>query len=163
MEVYKITNLDNGDILLEKIIFDKTDFIILNKENGDKLLKKIKTINITNTNIDELKLYEFKKSKIINCCINSNIITKLKYKTVLEYIYQIINDGVKIIKNSKLNIKTIQKEDDGFYYLDKIGISIQCAESNKCVLELAAQCCENKIAINIKIKTEDDTVININM
>ncbi len=54
-----------------------------------------------------------------------------------------INDGTKIIKNTKLNIKTIKKEDEGFYYLDNIGISVQGIDSNKCLNEIISQCMEN--------------------
>jgi hypothetical protein len=36
----------------------------------------------------------------------------------------IINDGSKIIKNTKINIKTIKKLDEGFYYIDELGISV---------------------------------------
>ena len=41
-------------------------------------------------------------------------IIKLKYKSILNYIYVLINDGVKIIK----------KIDNRFYYINSIGISI---------------------------------------
>ena len=42
MEIYKYKNLDNGDILLEKVIINTNNYIIENKESGDKLLKKFK-------------------------------------------------------------------------------------------------------------------------
>ena len=57
MNVYKFKSLDNGDILLEKIILDNINFTIINKSNGDILLKKI--INISN--IDDIKYHDFKK------------------------------------------------------------------------------------------------------
>jgi hypothetical protein len=66
--------------------------------------------------------------------LDNDEIIKLKYKSVLENIYKIINDGTKIIKNSKLNIKTIKKLDEEFYYLEDLGISIQGVDSNKCLL-----------------------------
>ena len=80
----------------------------------------------------------------------------------MENIYKIINDGTKIIKNSKLNIKTIKKLDEGFYYLEDLGISIQGVDSNKCLLEIINQCVENKISLIMKIKLNDETNININ-
>ena len=46
METYKFTKLDNGDILLQKIIIDNTNYIIINKENGDKLLKKLPILTL---------------------------------------------------------------------------------------------------------------------
>ena len=41
METYKFVELDNGDILLQKIITDSTNYTIINNYNGDKLLKKL--------------------------------------------------------------------------------------------------------------------------
>jgi len=59
METYKFTKLDNGDILLQKIVIDNVNYTVINKENGDKLLKKITNINITY--IKDVKDYDFKK------------------------------------------------------------------------------------------------------
>ena len=98
----------------------------------------------------------------MSCLLNDNEIIKLKYKSILENIYKIINDGTKIIKNSKLNIKTIKKLDEGFYYLEDLGISIQGVDSNKCLLEIINQCIENEISLIMKIKLNDETNININ-
>jgi hypothetical protein len=158
METYKIRNLDNGDILLQKNIIDNTNYNIIYKENGDILLQKINNINIT-----DIKNYDFKKSIIQITKINNEDFNKLKYKLILEQIYKLIKDGVKIIKNTKLNIKTIKKEDEGFYYLDNIGISIQGVDSNKCLLEIINQCLENQIKLSMKIKLINNIIININI
>ena len=144
METYKFVELDNGDILLQKISIDETSYTIINNDNGDKLLKKITNVNITH--IKDIKDYDFKKSFITECLINKIQFNKLKYKSILEEIYNIINDGVKIIKNTKLNIKTIKKEDEGFYYLDNIGISVQGVDSNKCLLEIIYQAVRSRTA-----------------
>ena len=159
METYKFTKLDNGDILLQKIVIDNINYTVINKENGDKLLKKNTNINITD--IKDIKNYDFKKSIISKCLIDDEEFNKLKYKSILEQIYKTINDGTKIIKNTKLNIKTIKKEDEGFYYLDNIGISVQGVDSNKCLLEIINQCIENEIKLSMKIKLIDDITINI--
>ncbi len=160
MEVYKFKNLDNGDILLEKVALDNTNYTITHKNNGDKLLKKITSVNISDFN--DIKKYDFRKSTILSSLLDDEEITKLKYKSILENIYKIINDGTKIIKNSKLNIKTIKKIDEGFYYLEDLGISIQGVDSNKCLLEIINQCIENEISLIMKIKLNDETNININ-
>jgi hypothetical protein len=161
METYKIRNLDNGDILLQKNIIDNTNYNIIYKENGDILLQKINNINITD--IKDIKNYDFKKSIIQITKINNEDFNKLKYKLILEQIYKLIKDGVKIIKNTKLNIKTIKKEDEGFYYLDNIGISIQGVDSNKCLLEIINQCLENQIKLSMKIILINNIIININI
>ena len=64
MEVYKFINLNNGDILLEKVIIDNIDYCIINKNNGDKILKKIVNINITDAS--DIKKYDFTKSNIVS-------------------------------------------------------------------------------------------------
>lgn len=158
MEVYKILNLDNNDILLEKITINTNEYEIINKANGDILLKN-KGIIIND--IKEIKKYEFKKSAIIECKINNIIIDTLKYKPIIEYIYYLINDGVKIIINTKLNIKTIKKLDEGYSYLEQLGISFQNVDANKSILEILNQCLKNNISINIKIKLIDNNLINI--
>ena len=160
MNTYKFTQLDNGDILLQKIIIDNANYTIINKDNGDLLLKKLTHVNITD--LTDIKNYDFKKSIIIECLLDNKEINKLKYKSILEQIYKLINDGTKIIKHTKLNIKTIKKEDEGFYYLDYLGISIQCVDSNKCLLEIISQCIENEIELYMNIKLIDEITININ-
>ena len=152
-------------ILLNKknIIIDNTNYrnyTIINKDNGDKLLKKITHINITD--IKDIKNYDFKKSSISECLIDNKELNRLKYRSILEQVYKLINDGTKIIKYTKLNIKTIKKEDDGFYYLENIGISVQGVDSNKCLLEIINQCIENEIELSMKIILIDEITININ-
>lgn len=160
METYKFSKLDNGDILLQKMVIDNTNYTIIDKDNGDKLLKKITYINITN--IKDIKDYDFTKSIIYECLIDNKKFNKLKYKPILEQIYNLINDGTKIIKNTKLNIKTIKKENEGFYYLDNIGISVQGVDSNKCLFEIINQCVEHEINLSMKIKSIDEITFNIN-
>ena len=156
METCKFTKLSNGNILL---IINDDEYVMENLKNGDILLKKIITINITDPM--GIKNHDFKKSTIIQCKINNIDITKLKYKTILEQIYKIIGDKTKIIRETGLNIKTIKKEDEGFYYIEKLGISIQGAESNKCLLEIANQCVKNNIEILLQIELLNKHIVNI--
>ncbi len=163
MQVYKFTNLDknddNGDILLEKVILNLTNYTVINEDNGNIILKKA-CVNINN--IDDIKQYDFAKSDILHCLLNNDNTLKLKYKSILENTYKIIDDGTKIIKNSKLNIKTFQKNDDGFNFLKDIGISYQGVDSNKCLFEIINQCVKNNISLNLKIKLNNQTIINMN-
>jgi hypothetical protein len=159
MIAYKFKELENGDILLEKTIFNESNYTIIQEDNGDILLKKATHVNITD--IKKIKDYNFKKSTITECVINNEEFTKLKYKSILGQIYRLINDGTTIIRNTKLNIKTIKKEDEGFYYLDDIGISIQGVDSNKCLLEIVNQCTKNRIKLSMKIKSNDGIIIDI--
>lgn len=40
METYKLIELDNGDILLQKFAIDNVNYTVINKENGDRLLQR---------------------------------------------------------------------------------------------------------------------------
>lgn len=123
---------------MQKVIIDYNDYVISYNENEDILLKKNNIINISD--INNVIKYNFTKSNILSCIINGKEYNRLKYKSILEQIYILIDDGIKIIKTSKLNIKTIEKKDEGFYYIDKIGISVQGVDSNKCLYKIINQC-----------------------
>lgn len=161
MEVYKFIEQPNGDIILEKVTIDKNMYIVIQQPNGDKLLQK--KILIQLENIDEIKNYDFTKSNILDCRIEDSILVNLKYKILLQVIYEKINDGVLIIKNSLLNIKTIKKQNEGFYYLEEIGISVQGADSNRCMSEIINQCVKNNLSLKMKIRLNDGTKINISI
>jgi hypothetical protein len=111
--------------------------------------------------IKDLINYEFGKSIILECLVNDKQITKFKYKSTLCHIYNLINDKIKIIKNTKLNIIMFTKVDNGFYYLDNLGISVQRADSNKSLLEIITQCIENKIKLYMEIQLIDNNIIEI--
>ena len=156
MTIYVLTKLNMDDVF--KI--DNINYTFVIKENGDILLKKITNVNITN--IKDIQNHDFAKSIIMKCLINNKEYDKLKYMPILKQVYTSINDGVKIIKNTKLNIKTIKYEDEGFYYLENIGISMQRVDANKCLLEIINQCIENSIPISMNIKLINNIAININ-
>ena len=153
---YSLIYQENDDILLKKNI-GLINYSLIYQENGD-ILK-----NIILTDIKDLINYNFNNSIIENCLINNIKIEKLKYKSVLNYIYHVINCGSTIIKNTKLNIKTIEINDKGFYYLNKLGISIQGTDSNKCLLEIINQSITNNLSIYMKIKLINNLIINISI
>ncbi len=152
MDYYNLVNYSNGDILLEKKFIDTNKYDISYESNGNILLKKKIEKDIIISNLKDLKKYDFTKSIISDCIINDIKINTLKYKPILEKIYNLINNGVSIIKKTKLNIKTIKKTNDGFYYLKNIGISVQSTSSNQSITEIINQCIENNINISMKIK-----------
>jgi len=124
-------------------------------EDNKKEYNKKSVSNLNNSN--------FSNSNIKECTINGENFNKLKYRSILNHIYSIIGDGVKIIKKSNLNIKIGRKEDDGFTYLEDLLISIQGVDSNKCLKEISNQCIENKISIYLKIELNDLSQITINL
>jgi len=140
---------------------DNIKYSIHKQESGNLLLKPIKQIVINN--LDDILQYDFCNSQIVSCNINNKLCDKNKYKSILNDIYHIINSGTKIIKCTSINISTIQKRDLGFYYIDKLGISIQGVDSNKCLYEIINQCYKNniKLKMDIRLKNKDNIVIDI--
>lgn len=125
----------------------------------DGTLKFIKENIISDVN--ELSKYTFTHSNITYCVVNDEEIDANKYAKILVNIYRLIDDGVKIIKNTTFNIKTIPLNDKGFTYLDDLGISYQKCDANKTIFEIVNQCKLNNIKLNIKIELQDDTNIII--
>lgn len=158
--IFQLIEKDNGDIILKKVFID-TNLYNVEKSNNNIILKKKKNVKITS--IEDLSDYDFKKSSILKCSINGEEVNKNKYKSVLENIYNLIDNGTKIIKNTKLNIKTTEKQDEGFYYLKKLGISVQGVDSNKCLLEILNQCIFNEIDIQIEIELYNNIIVNIEL
>lgn len=159
-DIEYIGELQKGDDIYEKykilrnsIAQPKEEIII-----GRKIIK-----NITIENIKTVKEHNYANSKIKKCIINNleNDEKFDKYKNILTYVYNIIDNGVEIIKNTILNIKTVKKEDDGFYYLEDIGISIQDVDNNSYLYEILNYCSNYNININLSIELENKTIINI--
>ncbi len=150
-EITEPVELQIKELLLNEL---NEKYDVVKRKHGDILLRRIKNIKINDVN--DLNKYKFAKSTIKSCFINNTEIkTKLKYKKIMDKVYDLINNGTQIIKNTKLNIKTTEEDDTGFYYLDNLGISVQAVDSNKCILEIVNQCRKNNISIlmNITLKT----------
>ena len=159
MDIYEKIVQDNGDILLNKIIYDKNQYKLI-KQDDNYILKLIKYKKINN--INQLKQYNFTKSVIIDVNINKEFYTEKKnYFQLLVKIYKIINSGSKIIKNSKLNINTIELNDRGFTYIQKLGISVQYADANRTIYEIMHQLVENNIEFDIKIQLQNNEKLNL--
>jgi len=157
LDIYKFVVVNNNDILLEKVEININDYIIENLENGNKLLKK----RITITVINDIKKYNFSNSIILSCTLNNIPVSILKYSNIMKNIYDLINDGTTIIKNTIMNIKTIEINISGFHYYKNLGISIQSADSNKTLLEIIKQCTSNNIFIDMEIKLNNNEVLKL--
>ena len=153
---------DNNTVKFNGLTYD---VIIL--ENWDILLKKKEIIiDINKDNSDEISDYNFTYSEIINCKVNETVIDKLKYRNIINNIYNIINNGAKIIKYNSFKdtseyIQTGESKENGFYYLKHLGISIRNVDSNINIKEIVSQCKNNKIKIEMKIKLKNNSFINI--
>lgn len=140
---------------------ESSNFIIVKGENDERILKEKTHITI-NDSYEDIKDYDFIDSKIKECQINGYSNTTYKYRNVLLQIYNEIGCGARIIKKTKLNIKTIKFEEQGYNYINNLGISFQNVNSSKCLLEIINQCIENNIKLNLSVKLKDQiTMINI--
>ena len=100
-------------------------------------------------------------SKIISCKINNKSVNKLNYTSIIKDVYIEIGSGIKIIKNTILNIQTVEIHNKGFKYMKKLGISSQGVDSNSWIKEIMKQCYYNKIKFSIKIQLQDKQIIMI--
>jgi len=85
-----------NDEKIKKFIFDPDNYIMTEYIDGSIYLEKINVIVIDN--IEDVCKYDFKHSKISECLINTILYKRLKYKSILECVYLLINNGVTIIK-----------------------------------------------------------------
>jgi hypothetical protein len=166
--MYKVEEIDENTLKLTKLNISRDEYDKKVLENGDILLvrKNIIYLNSYEEYNHIRTQYNLNNSNILLCNINYNQTDeyKLKYKSILNYIYKnIINDGVKIIKNSILHISTIKKETEGFYYIEELGISVQGADANKCLHEIINQCHHNNIHITILLRLMNGQRIEIKL
>ena len=64
-----------------------------------------------------------------------------------------------ILQNTKLNILREEKNDDGFKYYPKLGISIQGINSKLCLREIINIIKIQRYNINIKIKLQNNEIV----
>jgi hypothetical protein len=96
-----------------------------------------------------------------NVKINDNEIKINKYTALLKYIYNFIDD-IEIIKhNTRINIIDGEYNDKGFKYLEKLNISYQGIDANKCMDEIINMCKCVNIVISPKIKLNNEEIIEI--
>jgi len=151
-----IDYINNNKItkLIEEIYNNK----ILNNLIENNCIYLNETIKINN--INELKNI-FTKSIIIKCYINNIQFQKLKYNSIILYLYELIKDINKIKSESLLNISLEKKYTDGYTYYKNLDISVQGVNANKSIKEIYKQATSNNIKINITIRLENNNIINL--
>lgn len=147
----------------ESFLLNKTNehFDISFKNNGDIILKRNKFITISHVN--QFNKYDFSKSVVTLCLIQNEKINKLKYKKIYIKLLTIINDKTQIINNTTLNIKNSKYEEEGFYYLDELDISIKDVDFNKLIIEIFNQAKKNNIKLQLNINLKNKQKINIQL
>jgi len=119
----------------------------------------IKYIDLTD--LEQLAWIDFKDSKIINTKFHFCEILFSSYRKLLEFTYNKINDGVKIIKNSRIPIKTLPTDDPEFIYMDILGIGYAANFESIQLREIFNQCKHNFLTLNITIELNDGSTVKI--
>ena len=140
------------------IIISNIDSYTISFYNNSMILNK-KILN--KLTLKELTNYDFKKSNIIDCKINNIKLDFKRYKPIIFYLYELINNIELVLSNTLLNIKNGKNEDRGFSYLEKLDISIQGVDANKSVQEIVNISKICNIILYIKIKLENNKIINL--
>ncbi len=120
---------------------------------------KSKCVNIQSNELDK---YSFIQSTITKCIIDGVNIKELNYTEILEYIYNHINDGVKIIQTpSNLKFKIGKYELNNYKFIPQLGVSYQIDNNNFILKEIVKQTMYHDIKMDIIIKLVDGRIINI--
>jgi len=144
--------IDTNNIIISNIADYTISFY-----NGNMILTKKKL----KKNIDDLKKYNFKKSNILKLVIDNIELEFNKYKKVIKYLYEKIDNINLIETNTLLNIIKGKKEDNGFNYLEKLNISVQGVDANKSIKEIIHISNICNIKVDMKIKLENNEIINL--
>ena len=136
-QLFIIESKTNDEIVLKPFI---CDFKYEKKEleDGTIIYKRIKEIIIKNR--EDLPDKDFTFSKLVECFINGERVDITSYRGLLVYIYNLMNDGVQIIKHTTENIKIGKHTDKGFIYLENLGISFHNNNSKYTLKEIFHQC-----------------------
>jgi hypothetical protein len=88
---------------------------------------------------------------------------KYKYNPILIEVYKLINNKLSIDKGKSKMVKIIDKQkiDQGYYYLENIGISFQALEAIKCLTEIITQCIYNKYKLLMEIELKNKIILNL--
>ena len=126
----------------DNVITINTDYIVVNNPNS-------------------LGNYNFEGSTITSVNVNDTVLDITNYSDLVTYIYTLINDGPKIISNTRLVVKTIEIVDPNYIYLRTIGVGYETNTSNNYIFEISNQSIINQIKLNLHITLSNGTVINI--
>ena len=148
METYIVQSETPDEIILKPFVCN-FKYEKIKRDDGTLVYKRIKEITIKSSK--DLINKDFTFSKLIKCYINEEILDISSYRKLLINIYNLINDGVKIIKHTTENIKIGKHTDKGFNYLDELGISFHGNNSYYTLKEIFHQCEMNNIKIECEI------------
>lgn len=132
----------------------------VNQANPIEVPKKLVEIS----NKDQLKSHNLTGAKVLSCVIEGTPIEKTTWSNSIKTLYKQIADGVIIIKDSILEIKTVKKVDEGFTFIKNLGISVRVKELRKnLVKEIFTQAKANNLSVHMEIELANGTVLVVNI
>lgn len=124
---------------------------------GDKLIIMRNLIEITESNY---KSFDFKHSVILECKINNNSVSKLKYKPIISELWEYLNSKDKDFKiHTTMNYEEGSRNTNGFNYITKLNMSVQGKDAFGSFCEIFKLVNVFDIDFYIKLKLSNNKVV----
>jgi len=150
----QISNQENKTLVINNIDKYNIQFI------DGKLVLTIKKYYLTDKDISH---YDLKRSNLIDCKINNQVMLNPNYTKLLKFIWKQIPIN-KIIQNTIFNIKLSNESIDGdsnYNWNDDLNFAYQPRNTNKTIKEIIHMCKLNNFSLELLIKLENDNTINL--
>ncbi len=122
----------------------------------DTLILTSKLNYITESDINRICLLD---SMILRCKIDDKEVDRLKYKSILLYIYKQMPANL-ILQNTEMNIKLIETNENGYTWYKDIHMSIQGKDSNLTFKEIIRMIKLNEMKLEIEIELKNKEIIH---
>ena len=122
----------------------------------DTLILTSKIKYITESDMNKICLLD---SIILSCKINDEDVDRLKYKSILIYIYKQMTANM-ILQNTEMNIKLVETNENGYTWYKDIHMSIQGKDSNLTFKEIIRMIKLNKMKLDIEIQLKHKEIIH---
>jgi hypothetical protein len=150
----QITNPENKTLIISNI--DKYNIEFVN----NRLVLTLKKTYINEKNISH---YDLKRSDLIECKINKEIMVNPSYIKLLKYVWKKTPIN-KIIQNTIFNIKLAIEHIEGdtnYNWSDDLNFAFQPRNTNKTIKEIIHMSKLNNISLDLLIKLENNNTINL--
>lgn len=121
----------------------------------DTLILTSKLNYITESDMNKTCLID---SSVLSCKINDEEVDRLKYKSILIYIYKKMT-ATMIVQNTEMNIKLIETNENGYTWYKDLGMSIQGKDSNLTFKEILRMIKLNQMKLEIEIQLKNKEII----
>ena len=124
---------------------------------------QITTTYVLIENPNSLSNYNFEGSTLTGVSVSGTVQSITSYSDLVTYIYKVINNGPKIIYNTKLAVKTIEIVDPNYIYVPEVGVGYQTDTTTNYLFEVCNQASINLIKLNLNITLNSGTLVTISL